>query len=511
METLVQIEHVTKIFPGVKALSDITFDIRAGEVHVLLGENGAGKSTLMKILSGVFQPTSGKIDIDGKSYEKLTPKESQDLGISIIYQELSLIGELSIMENMFVGKLPTIKKFGVPVVDYELMLKKASEALATVGLNRSPNEYVENLSISEKQQCEIAKAIVADSRVIIMDEPTTSLTLSETAKLFDIVRNLKKQGKGIVYISHKMEEIKQIGDRVTVLKDGKSVGTRSVEDVSVDDLIKMMVGREIYGTYLDKSGADLSKEPVVFEARHISRKDKKADDVSFQVHKKEILGFFGLIGSGRSELMNAIFGADKRESGEIFINGKEVSIRTPYDSIKNGLAMVTENRRETGFMHNFDIKQNISIVPFIKTSELRGLWGLIDLKRELDDATVQKEKLSIKCSSIHENITELSGGNQQKVIIGRCFSTNPRLVILDEPTRGVDAGARSDVYAIINELKKTGIAILLISSDMEEIIAMSDRVVTMYRGRINHEFAKNEINEDALMAASFGVETEKVG
>ena len=209
-------------------------------------------------------------------------------------------------------------------VDYELMLKKASEALATVGLNRSPKEYVENLSISEKQQCEIAKAIVADSRVIIMDEPTTSLTLSETAKLFDIVRNLKKQGKGIVYISHKMEEIKRIGDRVTVLKDGKSVGTRSVEDVTVDDLIKMMVGREIYGTYLDKSGADLSKEPVVFEARHISRKDKKADDVSFQVHKKEILGFFGLIGSGRSELMNAIFGADKRESGEIFINGKEV-------------------------------------------------------------------------------------------------------------------------------------------------------------------------------------------
>lgn len=504
METLVQIEHVTKIFPGVKALSDITFDIRAGEVHVLLGENGAGKSTLMKLLSGVFQPTSGKIDIDGKSYEKLTPKESQDLGISIIYQELSLIGELSIMENMFVGKLPTIKKFGVPVVDYELMLKKASEALATVGLNRSPKEYVENLSISEKQQCEIAKAIVADSRVIIMDEPTTSLTLSETAKLFDIVRNLKKQGKGIVYISHKMEEIKQIGDRVTVLKDGKSVGTRSVEDVTVDDLIKMMVGREIYGTYLDKSGADLSKEPVVFEARHISRKDKKADDVSFQVHKKEILGFFGLIGSGRSELMNAIFGADKRESGEIFINGKEVSIRTPYDSIKNGLAMVTENRRETGFMHNFDIKQNISIVPFIKTSELRGLWGLIDLKRELDDAAVQKEKLSIKCSSIHENITELSGGNQQKVILGKWMAADSKALIFDEPTKGIDVGSKSEIYILMRRLAEEGKGVIMVSSDLTELLSVCDRICVFRGGKIRKEFTNKDATQENIMKVATG-------
>lgn len=255
---------------------------------------------------------------------------------------------------------------------------------------------------------------------------------------------------------------------------------------------------------MDKSGADLSKEPVVFEARHISRKDKKADDVSFQVHKKEILGFFGLIGSGRSELMNAIFGADKRESGEILINGKEVSIRTPYDSIKNGLAMVTENRRETGFMHNFDIKQNISIVPFIKTSELRGLWGLIDLKLELDDAAVQKEKLSIKCSSIHENITELSGGNQQKVILGKWMAADSKALIFDEPTKGIDVGSKSEIYILMRRLAEEGKGVIMVSSDLTELLSVCDRICVFRGGKIRKEFTNKDATQENIMKVATG-------
>ena len=279
MEALVRMENVTKEFPGVKALDNISFDIMPGEVHILLGENGAGKSTLMKILSGVYQPTSGKIYLKGKEYDKLTPKDSYENGISIIYQELSVINELSILENLFVGKLPTKKVMGMTVVDYKLMNDKAKTVLEKVGIKRNPNTMVEDISISEKQQCEIAKALVSNADVIIMDEPTTSLTTSETEHLFSIIRQLKSEGKGIVYISHKMDEIKQIGDRVTVLKDGTYVGTRNVEDVSVDDMIKMMVGREIKGTYHNTDSEDLSKEPVVFEVKNITRKDRKVNNV----------------------------------------------------------------------------------------------------------------------------------------------------------------------------------------------------------------------------------------
>ena len=504
MEPLVQVNHITKMFSGIKALSDVSFDIQPGEVHILLGENGAGKSTLMKILSGVYQPTGGEIVIGGQVYQRLTPKTSSDLGISIIYQELSLIDELSIMENMFVGKLPTIKKFGISVVDYRLMLEKAQAALSTVGLNREPTELVANLSISEKQQCEIAKAIVAHSHVIIMDEPTTSLTLAETSKLFTIIHNLKKQGKGIVYISHKMEEIKQIGDRVTVLKDGKSVGTRAVKDSTVDELIKMMVGREIYGTYLAKPGVDLLNSPIVFEVQHIIRTDKKANDVSFQVHKNEIVGFFGLIGSGRSELMKAIFGAEKRVSGKVFINGKEVFIRTPYDSIKNGLAMVTENRRETGFMHNFDIKQNISIVPFIKDSKLHGLWGLINPQQELDDALLQKDKLLIKCGSIHTNITELSGGNQQKVILGKWMAAHSQVLIFDEPTKGIDVGSKNEIYILMRTLAETGKGVVMVSSDLTELLSVCDRICVFRDGQIRKEFINKDATQESIMKAATG-------
>ena len=387
MSALVEMKGVVKKFPGVTALKDITFDIQPGEVHVLLGENGAGKSTLMKILSGVYQPTEGEIIVGGKSYKRLTPKDSAENGISVIYQELSVINELSIQENLFVGKLP-MKKYGpVKVVDYKYMNERAKELLSKVGLKRDPKTLVEDISISEKQQVEIAKALAADSKVIIMDEPTASLTSEEVNHLFKIVRQLKEEGKGIVFISHKLGEIIEIGDRVSVLKDGAYVGTRDVKDVTADDLVTMMVGRKIQNTYQHEDAPDTYENTeVIFEVRNLSRKDQKVKNVSFKLHKGEILGFSGLVGSGRSEMMNAIFGSEPRSAGDIFIHGKQVKINSPYSAIKNGLAMVTENRRETGFFYNFDIKQNISILPFIKTSKGKGTIGLTNNKFEKECA-----------------------------------------------------------------------------------------------------------------------------
>ncbi len=510
MGTLVRMENVTKVFPGVKALDNISFDIQAGEVHVLLGENGAGKSTLMKILSGVYQPTSGKIVLKGNEFSKLTPKEAQENGISIIYQELSVINEISIQENLFVGRIPTHKRFNIPVVDYDYMQKKATEVLDKVGVKRNVQTFVEDISISEKQQVEIAKALVADADVIVMDEPTTSLTTSETEHLFKIIRQLKAEGKGIVYISHKMKEIKEIGDRVTVLKDGTYVGTRHVKDVDEDDLVKMMVGREIKGTYHHPTITDFSREKVLFEVKNISRKDQRVKNVSFQLHQGEILGFAGLVGSGRSELMNAIFGAEPKSSGAIYLDGKNIEIRSPYEAIKHGLAMVTENRRETGFLDNFDIKQNMSIVEYIKNTVLQGTTGLVKNKWEVDNAHTFVENLKVKCRDIHQNITELSGGNQQKVILGKWLAANSHLIIFDEPTKGIDVGSKSEIYVLMRKLAQEGKGVLVVSSELPELLSVCDTIAVFREGQINGIFGVNEATEEIIVKSSTG-QIEKRG
>ncbi len=506
METLVKMEGVTKVFPGVRALDNISFEIKAGEVHVLMGENGAGKSTLMKILSGVYQPTSGKITVKGKEFTHLTPKDSYECGISIIYQELSVINELSILENLFVGKLPTRRVGGIRVVDYKGMTGRAQEVLDKVGLKRRPSQLVEEISISEKQQCEIAKALISNADVIIMDEPTSSLTTSETAHLFDIIRQLKAEGKGIVYISHKMDEIKEIGDVITVLKDGTYVGTRNVKEITLDDVIKMMVGREIKGTYHNEEIEDFSKEPVIFEARNINRKDGKVRDVSFQVRKGEIVGFAGLVGAGRSELMNALFGAEPKLSGQVFIGGREVTIRSPYEAIKNGLAMVTENRRETGFLNNFSIKQNISIVPFLKTSRGNGLIGLLDNKAEEEYAAKQKTDMNIKCRDVEQNITELSGGNQQKVILGKWMAAESSVIIFDEPTKGIDVGSKSEIYVLMRRLASQGKGVIMVSSEMPELLAVCDTICVFRDGEIRMTYAVREATEEKILKSSTGEE-----
>ncbi len=501
IKTLAEMKNVVKKFPGVTALSGISFDIRAGEVHVLLGENGAGKSTLMKILSGVHKPTSGEIIISGKAYEYLTPFDSYQNGISVIYQELSVINELSIQENLFIGHLP-LKKLGfVNVVDYDEMNSRAKQLLEAVGLKRDPKTFVEELSISEKQQVEIAKALASDSKILIMDEPTASLTNSEISHLFAIVRKLKKQGKGIVFISHKLGEIMAIGDRVTVLKDGGYVGTKSISEVTQDDLVTMMVGRQVAKNYQNPD-ADFEKETVIFEVKNLSRKDKKVKNVSFKLRKGEILGFSGLVGSGRSEMMNSIFGAEPKSSGEIFIDGHSVKINSPYTAIQYGLAMVTENRRETGFFHNFDIAENISILPFIKDSSLGGVGGLVSGDNEKLWSEEQIKKLNVKCFSPQQLVAELSGGNQQKVILGKWLAAQSRIIIFDEPTKGIDVGSKSEIYALMRSLADEGKGVLVVSSELPELLAVCDTIAVFREGEIVKTFDYRDATEEKIILAS---------
>lgn len=500
MDYLVKMENITKEFSGVPALKGVHFELIPGEVHVLLGENGAGKSTLMKILSGVYEPTSGTIKISGYEYPKLSPKEAATLGVSIIYQELSVINDLSIAENIFVGKLPTKVSFGIRTVDYQYMNDVTVKLLERVGLNKDPNQLVSELSISEKQQVEIAKALAADAKILIMDEPTSSLTDGEITKLFKIIRQLTSEGVGIVYISHKLKEIKIIGDRITILKDGAFVATRDLAETETDELITLMVGRELQSKYTKNENELAGSEEVIFEVKGLTRKDNKVRNISFQLKKGEILGFAGLIGSGRTELMNAIVGSAPISSGEIILNQKVLKIKNPYDAVKNKIAYITENRRETGFFHNFEIWKNISISNLINDSKFGGLSGLVNKKEELKWAEKQKENLSIKCSSIHQNITELSGGNQQKVIIGRWLAADSDLFIFDEPTRGIDVGAKSDIYKIMRELAENGKGVLVVSSELPELLAICDRIAVFHEGNLNGLFTSEEVTEEKIMA-----------
>lgn len=500
MKPLVEMKSITKRFSGVTALENINFDIRSGEVHVLLGENGAGKSTLMKILSGIYEPTEGSIVLSGKEYSRLTPADSAENKISIIYQELSLINELSIAENLFVGKLPKKKVIGIPVVDYAAIKSKTAELLQRVGMHRDPATLVGEIPISEKQQVEIAKALAADARVIIMDEPTSSLTTEEVEKLFAIIRQLKQEGVGIVYISHKMKELTEIGDRVTVLKDGRYVGTRAIKEVTTEQLVSMMVGRELGGKFHQQGKTE--HDEIIFEVRNLTRKDQAVRDVNFQLYKGEIVGFAGLIGSGRTELMNAIFGASELESGEIYLFGEKVELQNPYEAVKKGMALITENRRETGFFHNFEIWKNISISPLVRKSRWGGIWGLVNKQVEQKQAEDQKRALSIKCSTIQQNITELSGGNQQKVIIGKWLAAQSRLMIFDEPTRGIDVGAKSEIYTIMRKLASEGKGVLMVSSELPELLSACDRIIVFKEGKLKTTFTNEEATEEKIMLAA---------
>ncbi|MDR2137413.1 MAG: ATP-binding cassette domain-containing protein, partial [Synergistaceae bacterium] len=433
MDRLVEMKNIEKRFPGVVALKNITFDLYSGEVHVLIGENGAGKSTLMKILSGVYAPTSGTITVCGRMFASLTPREAINQGIRLIFQELSVVDKLSVMENIFLGRLPTTKSGVFPWrVDFRKMRDYAREVLDQVGLRVRPDVMVGNLSISQKQQVEIAKALAAKARVIIMDEPTSSLNRGETDNLFGVIETLKKKGVGVIYISHKIRELKRIGDRLTVLKDGVTVGTLNAKDAPEEKIVPMMVGRELTNHFFNRETSHVG-DGVVFEARNITRSDQKVENVSFSLKEGEILGFAGLVGAGRTELMNSIFASEPISSGEMYLNGKKLSVKSPYRSIREGVGMITENRRKNGFMDNFEVWRNIAIVRSIKESAMNGIWGLLRKGSDISLAEKYRERMQIKCTSVFQMMTTLSGGNQQKAIIARWLAADARLLIFDEP------------------------------------------------------------------------------
>jgi len=506
MHYLFEMKNITKKFPGVTALDNVNFELFPAEVHVLLGENGAGKTTLIKILGGIYEPSKGEIIIGDKKYLKLTPDESIENNIAIIHQELSVIEELSILENIFLGKLPLIegnklaKVLGL--VDFKKITEKAKELLKKVELDRDPLTTVEELSVSEKQLVEIAKVLASDAKIIVMDEPTSSLTIEETDNLFRIIRELKSEGVGIVYISHRLSEIKKIGDRVSVLKDGKYVATRDAKSVTIEEMVKMMVGRELNYKYSGAKHQRRGENEIIFKVENLTRLDEKVKNINFELFRGEILGFAGLIGSGRTELVEAIFGADRIKSGKIYLFGKELKIDNPYKAIKEDIALITEDRRETGLFNNFNIWKNISIIPLIKESRLGGLWGLLNTSREKEYANKQKDALDIKCASIDQNITDISGGNQQKVIVGKWLASQAKLFIFDEPTKGIDVGAKNEIYQIMHNLVEKGSGIIMVSSELPELLTICDRIIVFKGGEIQTVFNIEEATEEKIMFAA---------
>ena len=499
---IVEMRNINKSFPGVKALSNISFSVKPGEVHVLLGENGAGKSTLMKVLSGVYHPDSGSIVLNGVEHSKLNPRLSREGGISIIYQELSVVNWLDIRENIFMGRMQSKKLGPVSTIDYAKLNQDTKKLLKQVNLDKyEPNKMASELSISEKQMLEIAKAISFDAKCIVMDEPTSSLTESEVKKLFEIIRDLKSKGIGIVFISHKLSEIKEIGDRISILKDGNYVGTWNVSDLSEEDMVRLMVGRELEKSYQEGHGAF---GEVVFEVKNLSRKDGKVQDFHMQVRKGEIVGLSGLVGAGRSEAMEAIFGAVPKTSGEILLEGKRLDIHTPYDALKNGIGLVTENRRETGFFQNFSNKRNISIASLLKKSKFGGVCGLIQEKNEKEMAEKAKLDLQIKWAGDAQLTKNLSGGNQQKVILGKWISAGVKVLIFDEPTKGIDVGTKSEIYKMMRRLAENGIIVIVVSSEMPELLAVCDRIMVMAEGKVRGEFDITEATEEKLAMLATG-------
>jgi len=485
-------EGIEKRFPGVHALKNVNFELKPGEVHALVGENGAGKSTLMKVLTGVYKKDGGRIIYKGKEVDIPNPRVAQEMGISIVYQDLNLMPHLTVAQNIFIGREPRRKKF-LFFLDEDEINRKTKELLNMLHMKIDPDIKVSNLTIGKQQMVEIAKALSFNSEVIIFDEPTAALSEAETEELFNIIRKLKNQGIGIIYISHRLEELKKIADRVTVMRDGQYIGTVNMNETSLDEIINMMVGREIYETLREKEVEDDSE--IVLEVRNLKR-GKEIKDVSFKLRKGEILGFAGLVGAGRTEVARAIFGADPIDSGEIYVKGKKIHIKSPSDAIKHGIAYLSEDRKRYGLMLDLDVKTNI-ILPSIK--EFLSYLGFINSKKEDKVCNNYIDRLKIKTPSLKQKVKNLSGGNQQKIIVAKWLLRNCDILIFDEPTRGIDVGAKNEIYKLLNELVKEGKSIIMISSELPEIIRMSHRIIVMYEGRITAEISGKTATEEIIM------------
>ena len=488
---LLHMEGIYKSFPGVQALSDARFELRYGEVHALVGENGAGKSTMMKILGGIYHKDAGTITFEGQDVDITSPGMAQHLGISIIHQELNLMPHLTVAQNIFIGREPRGKLSFV--VDDKTTNEKTIRLFDMLNLRLDPNTKVSDLTVAKQQMVEIAKALSFNAKILVMDEPTAALTDAEIEELFTIIRQLRDQGVGIVHISHRLEELKQISDRVTVMRDGKYIDTLKTREASIDKIISLMVGRTIY-----ESVPELPEDPnqeVVLEVRNLQR-GKALRDVSFDLKRGEILGFAGLIGAGRTEVARAIFGADSREAGEILIKGRQVTIKSPGDAVKHGIGYLSEDRKRYGLALAMDVKENVVLASMKKFLKLLG-W--MDSKKTVDRGREIISALNIKTPNLEQKVVYLSGGNQQKVVIGKWLTADTDILIFDEPTRGIDVGAKSEIYKLLNDLAHQGKAIIMISSELPEILRMSHRVVVMCEGRVTGILNANEATQESIM------------
>jgi ribose transport system ATP-binding protein len=491
---VIEMKGISKSFSGNKVLDHVDFQLLSGEIHALMGENGAGKSTLIKILTGIYERDTGTVNIRGKEVHFKNPKEAEQSGIAMIHQELNIIPNLTVYENMFLGKELTMGRFGI--TKGKEMKSKTKEYLNRLGIDIDPNIEAGNLSVGQQQMIEIARAVAADTEVLIMDEPTAALTEREIEALFKVISSLKKQGVGIVYISHRMEEIFQICDRISVLRDGQFIDSKEVAKTNFDEIVKLMVGRQL-GERFPERDTDIGQER--FRVENLTSKGS-FEDISFSVHQGEIIGVAGLMGAGRTEIMQAIVGYRTHDAGKVFIDGKEVIIKSPYDAIRAGVAFVTEDRKSQGLILELSVRENLSITNLDKISKK----SLISTKAENSLVDGMIEKLHVKTSGRELSVKSLSGGNQQKIVFGKWLGIHPKILILDEPTRGVDVGAKKEIYQLMNDLTKQGVSIIMVSSELPEILGMSDRILVIHEGKLSSVLNKSEANQENIMLSATG-------
>ncbi len=492
---ILTVKEVSKTFPGVKALNEVSIDVRRGTVHGIVGENGAGKSTLMKILSGVYTKDSGTITFDGETVKSTSPHKSMEMGLSIIYQELNLVNTMSVGENIFLGRFGELKGMRGTHA-------KARELLDSIGSNIDTHQMVSDLSVSKKQMVEIAKALSFDSKLIIMDEPSSSLTVDEMKELVKIIHHLKEKGISIIYISHKLDEIFEFCDIVTIMRDGTVIDTKSVKEITRAEMITKMVGRSIENEFPERPKC---VGETLMEVRSLNT--NKLNNISFKLKKGEILGFVGLVGAGRTETVRAIFSADKVKGHEILIEGKKVKIKSPRDAKKYGICLVPEDRKLQGLVLPFSVKKNISMASLDKISK----FTFLNKAKEKKIAEKHVNSLKIKTPSVKTRVESLSGGNQQKCIVGRWMELNPRILIMDEPTKGIDVGAKYEIYVLMKQIAENGGSVILISSELPEVLSMSNRVLTICDGQITGEFDPEKVSADKIMAKALEFSNKGTG
>ncbi len=497
-EVIVSMNDISKNFPGVKALDKVHFELCSGEVMALLGENGAGKSTLMKILSGVYTRDGGTMEIFGKSYDDLTPKQAQEAGVAIIHQELNMCKHLSVAENMFLGR----EMVGKGILDNRKMRQEAKHILNELKIDIDPDQTVGDLPVSKQQMVEIAKALSIHAKILIMDEPTSALTAREIEDLFRIIKDLKAQECGIVYISHRLEELAEIVDRVTIMRDGQYITDGNFKDMTMDQIITNMVGREIKEKF---PRVTCTKGKKVFEVKNLNA-GRMVRDINFSLYEGEIVGFAGLMGAGRTETTRAIFGVDPKESGEFYLDGQKIEIHNPMDAIRNGVVLAPEDRKKDGLCTKLSIRQNLAL-PNLDI--ICNKLGVIRKSKEDELCAEAVQNLRIKTPNIEVDSGNLSGGNQQKVVVGKWLARNSRVVIFDEPTRGIDVGAKVEIYNLMNDLKKQGIAVMFVSSEMPEVMGIADRIIVMCDGRITGELMANEASQSQILTMATAFEKKK--